>query len=84
MSANKAAQDNDIPVKALKENANFFAEQINLQFNEDIGSSKYAEFSKLANIIHAFKQDSRNLKSNYRPISILHIISKIFEKLMCK
>ena len=84
LSANKAVQDSDIPVKALKENANFFAEQINLQFNEDICSSKYAESFKLANITPTFKQDFRNLKSDYRPISILHIISKIFEKLMCK
>ena len=84
MSANKAVQDNDIPVKALKENANFFAEQINLQFNEDICSSKYAESFKLANITPAFQEGSRNLKSNYRPISILHITSEIFEKLMCK
>ena len=29
LKANKAVQDNDIPVKVLKENANLFAEQIN-------------------------------------------------------
>ena len=40
--------------------------------------------SKLANITPDFKQGSRNLRDNYRPISILPIISKIFEKLMCK
>ena len=31
-----------------------------------------------------FKQDSRNQKENYRPISIPLIISKIFEKLICR
>ena len=45
---------------------------------------KYAESFKLVNITPAFKQGSTNLKVNYRPISILPIISKIFEKLMCK
>ena len=84
MSANRAVQDTDIPVKVLKENANFFAEQITLQFNEGICSSKYIEFFKLVNITSTFKQDSRNLKDNYRPKSILPIISKIFEMLMCK
>ena len=83
MSAIKAAQDNYISVKDLKENANIFAEQITLQFNEGICSSKYSQSFKLVNIIPAFK-GSRNLEDNYRPISILPIISKIFEKLMCK
>ena len=71
MSANKAVQNNDIPVNVLKENANFFAKQITLQLNEGICSSKYAESFKLSNITPAFKQGSRNLKDNYRPISIL-------------
>ena len=84
LSVNKAVQDNYISVKVLKENANFFAEKITVQFNEGICSSKYNESFKLANITPAFKQGSRNLKDNYRPISILPIISKIFEKLMCK
>ena len=38
--AKKAIQDTDIPVKVLKENAEFFAEQICLQFNEAICSSQ--------------------------------------------
>ena len=68
----------------MKENANVFTEQLTLQFNEGICSSKNAESFKLTNITPAFKQGSRNLKDNYRPISILPIISKIFEKLICK
>ena len=32
----------------------------------------------------AFKQGSRNLKDNYRPTSNLPVVSKVFEKLMCK
>ena len=43
LSASKAVQDDDIPVKVLIENAIFFAEQITLQFNKGIFSSKYAE-----------------------------------------
>ena len=63
---------------------NFFAEQISFQFNQGIGSSKYAESFKFANITPAFKQGSRNVKDNYRPISIIPVVSKLFEKLMCK
>ena len=83
LSSKKAVQETDIPVKVLKENANFFAEHIFLQFNDGIESSKYAESFKFANITPAFKQGSRNLKDNYRPISILPVVSKIFEKMLC-
>ena len=38
MNSNKAVQDTDIAVKILKENAEFFAEFIYLQFNEAIES----------------------------------------------
>ena len=50
---------------------------------EAIESPKFPDFFKFANITPAFKQGSRNQKDNYRPISILPLISKIFEKLIC-
>ena len=84
LNANKAVQDSDIPVKILKENADFFADYIYLQFNEAVDSSKFADFFKSADISAAFKQGSRNKKENYRPISILPLISKIFEKIICR
>ena len=82
ISLNKSVQDTDIPVKILKENADYFAEHICLQFNETIYSSKFPTSFKFANVTPAFK-GSRNKKDNYRPISILPIISKIFEKHIC-
>ena len=81
---NKAVQDTDIPVKILKENTKYFAEYICLQFNEAICASKFPASFKFANITPVFKQGSRNQKDNYRPIIILPIISKIFEKLVCR
>ena len=48
-----------------------------------IGSSKFPTSSKFANVTLVFKQGSRNLKENERPVSILPIISKTFGKLIC-
>ena len=81
---NKAVQDTDIPVKILKENAEYLAEYICLQLNEAICASKFPASFKFANITPVFKQGSRNQKENYRSIRISSIISKIFEKLICR
>ena len=41
LSTNKASQDNDLPVKILKENADYLAEFICIQFNGSVNSSKF-------------------------------------------
>ena len=40
LSTTKASQDNDLPVKILKENADYFAEFICIQINNSVNSSK--------------------------------------------
>ena len=61
LKINKAVQESiNIPVKILKENAEYFAEYICLQFNEAICASKFPASFKLANITTVFKQGSRN------------------------
>ena len=71
IKSNKAVQNTDITVKVFKYNAEFFAEYIYLQYNEAVRSSNFPNCFKFANITAAFKQNSRNQKNNYRPISIL-------------
>ena len=78
----KASQDTDLPVKTLKENADYFAEVICIQFNDSANSSKFPSFFKCVNITPIFKNESRNHKTNYRTVSILPIVSKITEKIM--
>ena len=41
LSITKASQDTDVPLKILKENADYFAEFICIQFNKSISSSKF-------------------------------------------
>ena len=84
LSNNKASQETDMPVRVVKENAEYFAEIVCSQFNESINSLKFPLSFKLANITPVFKNESRNHKNNYRPVSILPLISEVFEKIMNK
>ena len=77
-----ASQGTIITVKISKENADYFPEFICIQFIESISSSKFRSSFKCANITHIFKDQLRNHKINYKAVSILPRVLKIFEKLM--
>ena len=49
-----------------------------------IDISSFPDELKLAEIILAHKENSTFGKSNYRPISLLPVISKLFERLIIK
>ena len=51
---NKASQETDLPVGAVKENAEYFAEIICSQLNESINSSQFHLSFKLSNITPVF------------------------------
>ena len=68
-------ESTDIPIRVPKENADIFGDYIFGFFNESI---------KNANITPVFKKGHRKSKENYRTVSILPVISKTFEKLLCK
>ena len=51
-------------------------------FEKSLETGTYPSVCKKANIIPVHKKDSRQNKMNYRPISLLPIFGKIFEKVM--
>ena len=53
-------------------------------FNNSITEGIFPDAMKLAKILPLHKAESRYVVSNYRPISLLPILSKIFEKSMYK
>ena len=55
---------------------------LKLIFSNILNSSIYPDQWKLANVTPIHKKDSKQLVSNYRPISLLPICGKIFEKLI--
>ena len=72
----KAIQKSDIPVKLIKENIDRFAEILCKYFNESLEKSIFPDYLKLTNVTPVQK-GCTYLKNNYRPLSILPILSKL-------
>ena len=51
-------------------------------FNLSLFSGKFPDCWKIARVAPVFKSVQRDGRSNYRPISVLPFISRIFEKLL--
>ena len=51
-------------------------------FNTSLETSQFPDSWKLARVTSIFKEGDKADKSNYRPISVLPVISRLFEKLV--
>ena len=82
LGASKACQDTDVPTKIPKENADIFAHFLHASFNKFVKNSEFPSVLEQANIAPVYKKGERECKNNYRPVSILSDVSKIFERIM--
>ena len=78
----KTSQMNDIPVKVIKENKDIVAFFIHHNFNNSLSSSTFPTALKYADFKPVFQKDDKTNKENYRPITILHTLSKVYERLI--
>ena len=62
----------------------FFATICDIIFKNTLLTSTYPDQWKLANVTPIFKKGDKQLIKNYRPISLLPVCSKIFEKIIFK
>ena len=80
----KACQQSDIPTKIVKMNVDIFSETLYLELYKRIEHSLYPFCKKLADITPVYKKGNRAVKDNFRPVSILPNLSKVFEKCLYK
>ena len=80
LDSSKACGPDGIPGKLLKMTANIIAPSLCQIYNLSLYQGVVPACWKLANVTPVFKKDDPTLASNYRPISLLSIISKTFER----
>ena len=80
LDTNKATGPDGIPPRLLKETAHQIAPSLCSLFNRSLNSGSLPEDWKLANIIPVFKKGDKTHVENYRPISLLCIVSKVLER----
>ena len=85
LSAKKAGTFMNIPVKILKEAVDIVAQPLaDIWKFEIILGRKFSSQLKLADITPLHKKLETIKKENYRPVSLLPVVSKLFERLMQK
>ena len=77
---NKSCNINSYPVKVIKELKLTLSPIISELINKSLTTGYFPDTFKIARVIPLHKGDSKEVVNNYRPISILPIVSKIFER----
>ena len=71
-----------ISAKLLRECADLIAESLCTIFNHSIVSGIFPDEWKLSKVIPLFKQGNRSDLNNYRPISVIPVVAKVFERII--
>ena len=84
LDVSKTTQLEGIPTKIVKEKLNIFATILAKDIDKCVRKGEFPDKLKTADITPAFKRGDKHDKSNYRPVSILPILSSVYEKCLYK
>ena len=82
LNVNKASSSSSIPSKFIKDYGNICSKPLTDIINDGILNSYFDIGLKYADLIPVHKSEETTNKKNYRNISLLPAVSKIFEKIL--
>ena len=82
LDGNKASMSEGIPPKILKEYVSVCCDPLTNIINKGIVSSNFDDNLKKADLTPVHKEGETTDKKNYRNISLLDVVAKIFEKVL--
>ena len=78
----KASGPDEIPNRILKELASEISPLLTALFNQSLNTGQHPKDWKTANISPIYKKDDRHTASNYRPVSLTCVCSKLLEHIV--
>ena len=84
LSTKKATKNDDIPAKIPKKSVDIYIKEITFIINDCIGKGIFPDDLKLADVSPIFEKEDSFKKENYRTVSILPHLSKVFERIIYK
>ena len=84
LNVKKANTFKNIPPKVLKESMSECSPFLLNIVNNSITNSKFPNELKLADVTPVFKKGETTNAKNYRPVSVLPVVSKVFERILQK
>jgi hypothetical protein len=84
INTNKAYGPDNLSPRLLKEAGQSIVKVLTRLFNKSLQLGKFPALWKRANVLPIFKKAETFITTNYRPVSLLSIVAKIFEKIVFK
>ena len=82
LDTKKASPIGSIPAKVIKDNVDIVASYLLDLFNKSVDRNSFPDEMKDGDVSALFKNSDSFEKKNYRPITVLPSVSKVFERLL--